>query len=434
MSEQLKREILAKVREYYRQVHARREFIPGKTKVNYAGRVFGEEEMANLVDASLDFMLTAGPWARQLEEGFTDLFRSQGFVLVNSGSSANLLMVSALRSAQFEDRLQPGDEVITPSVTFPTTLTPILQNQLVPVFVDCEVGTYNVDPGLLEGAVGPRTRALFLPHTLGNPCAMDQVMELARRKALLVIEDTCDALGATYRGKPAGSFGAMSSLSFYPAHQMTMGEGGGVSVNDPRLLHIVRSLRDWGRDCWCEGGKNDSCGKRFTGQHGKLPFGYDHKYVYSNIGYNLKATDLQAAIGVAQLARVPSFVAKRRENFAFYMEAFRELGDRLVLPRWEEGAEPSWFGFPLTAREGVEVKRLIAHLERANIETRKVFAGNILKQPGFLDIPHRIHGTLERTDLIMERTFFIGVYPGLTEEMRDYVARTLKGYFDGNSR
>lgn len=428
---QLRAQILALVREYCAKAHAPKQFVRGKTRVTYAGRVFDAAELVGLVDSSLDFWLTAGPCAAEFEARARRLFGADRFLLVNSGSSANLIMVSALRSRQFDGALEPGDEVITPSVTFPTTLTPILQNQLVPVFVDCEIGTYNLDPARIDDAVGPRTRAILAPHTLGNPCDLATIMQVAERHDLVVLEDACDALGATYDGRQVGSFGAMASLSFYPAHHMTTGEGGGVVVNDPRFSKIALSLRDWGRDCWCEPGRNDTCGSRFSGQHGDLPFGYDHKYVYSNVGYNLKITDMQAAIGLAQLDKLSAFVAARRENFAYYYERLKPLAGHVVLPVWEAAAEPSWFGFPITAADGDEAQALVAHLEAALVETRKVFAGNILRQPGFIDIPHRVHDTLDNADEIMKRTFFVGVYPGLTPEMREYVADTILAFFPG---
>jgi CDP-6-deoxy-D-xylo-4-hexulose-3-dehydrase len=330
-------------------------------------------------------------------------------------------MVSALKSSQFDRHLNQGDEIITPSVTFPTTLTPIVQNQFIPVFVDCKIGTYNIDSNQIEDAVSSKTKAIFVPHTLGNPCDMDVIMDIANRKDLIVLEDTCDALGATYGGKLVGTFGSMASLSFYPAHHITMGEGGGVIVNDQRFVKIALSIRDWGRDCWCEPGHNDTCGKRFSGQFGDLPFGYDHKYVYSNLGYNLKITDMQAAIGLAQFEKLNQFVEARRKNFNYYYEHFKPFEDKLILPRQEEKANPSWFGFPITVREGIDINNLIKQLEYAKIETRKVFAGNILKQPGFMQIEHRVHGDLKNTDMIMNKTFFIGVYPGLTEEMKEFV-------------
>ena len=417
------------VRNYYAFAHCPKRFIPGKTKIHYSGRVYDEKEIINLVNSSLDFWLTAGPYAKKLEKKFKEFFNAKAFYLVNSGSSANLIMVSSLKSQKLENPLKPGDEIITPAVTFPTTLTPILQNGFVPVFIDCDVGTYNIIPELLEEAVTKKTRAIVIPHTLGNPVNMDVVMKLSQKYNLYILEDACDALGAEWDGKLVGTFGNMASLSFYPAHHITMGEGGGVIVNDSKFVKIALSIRDWGRDCWCEPGKSNTCGKRFSGQYGKLPFGYDHKYVYSHLGYNLKLTDMQAAIGLAQFEKLSTFIAARRKNFMFYYENLKELEDKIILPKWEKKANPSWFGFPITVREGIDAKKVIEKLEEAGIETRKVFAGNILKQPGFLDIPHRIVGNLKNTDEIMTRTFFIGVYPGLTEEMRGYVVQVIKKVF-----
>jgi CDP-6-deoxy-D-xylo-4-hexulose-3-dehydrase len=428
-ADKLREKILSLVKDYYLIKHANKEFYPGKTKVNYSGRVYNEKEIQNLVESALDFWLTAGPFAQEFEKKMCKFFKAKNFYLVNSGSSANLIMVSALRSAQFEDQLKPGDEIITPSVTFPTTLTPIVQNQLIPVFVDCEIGTYNIDPNQIEDAVGPKTKAIFIPHTLGNPCNMDIIMDIAKWKNLIVYEDICDALGATYDGKSVGTFGSMASLSFYPAHHITTGEGGGIVINDPRFNKIALSIRDWGRDCWCEPGHSNTCGQRFSGQFGYLPFGYDHKYVYSNLGYNLKITDLQAAIGLAQFEKLENFVEARRNNFNYYYDHLKYFDDKLILPRWEEKAHPSWFGFPITVRDGVDVNALIEYLEEAKIETRKVFAGNILKQPGFKSIDHRVNGELKNTDIIMENTFFIGVYPGLTEEMREFVVNKFNEFF-----
>ena len=417
---------------FFQGVHAPKiesPFTPGESRIPYAGRVYDDKEMINLVDSALDFWLTAGPYAREFEKKMCSFFKAKKFYLVNSGSSANLVMMSALRSSQFGSQLKAGDEVITPSVTFATTVTPIVQNQLIPVFVDCEIGTYNIDPNQIEDAVSSKTKAIFVPHTLGNPCNMDVIMDIAKRKDLIVLEDSCDALGATYGGKLVGTFGSMASLSFYPAHHMTMGEGGGVIINDPQFTKIALSIRDWGRDCWCEPGHNNTCGQRFSGQFGDLPFGYDHKYVYSNLGYNLKVTDMQAAIGLAQLEKLEQFVETRRNNFNYYYEHLKAFEDKLILPRWEKKSNPSWFGFPITVRDGVDINRLIKHLEGAKIETRKIFAGNILKQPGFKKIKHRVHRDLKITDIIMEKTFFIGVYPGLTEEMREFVVFCFEKFF-----
>jgi CDP-6-deoxy-D-xylo-4-hexulose-3-dehydrase len=425
----LKREILEAVRRYHAVAHAREPWAPFKGRVNYSGRVFGAEELTNLVDASLDFWLTLGPWGDLFESRMRDWMGARDFVSVNSGSTANLAAVMTLTAAETERPLRPGDEVITPAVTFPTTLAPIVHAGLVPVFVDCEVGTYNVDPALLAGAISPKTRAIMVPHTLGVPCDLDVIMELARRHGLYVVEDCCDALGATWRGRKVGTFGDLATVSFFPAHQMTTGEGGGVFVNTVRLARVARSVRDWGRDCWCAPGEANTCGKRFGWQLGELPRGYDHKYIYSNLGYNFKPTDLQAAIGVAQLERLPGFVAARRRNFDRLYAALEPYQDRLILPTRDPRSEPSWFGFTLTVREGVSKAALVAWLETANIETRQVFAGNILRQPGYRGIAHRVHGTLERSDRVMRDTFFVGVYPGLTDEMLDFVAARIGDFF-----
>jgi len=431
----IKRRILDLVEEYYLEVHQRTPFVPGETRINYSGRVYDSLEMVNLVSSSLDFWLTAGPYAKKLETGLRRFFGSADFILVNSGSSANLLMVAALCARGMEGPLpplEPGDEILTPAVTFPTTLTPILHNALVPLFVDCEVGTYNVNPALIEEALGPRTRALLIPHTLGNPCDMATIMNVAQRHRLWVLEDGCDALGATFDGRKVGTFGALSSVSFYPAHHMTMGEGGGIAVNQPSIMRTLVSLRDWGRDCWCEPGRSNTCGKRFAWQLGDLPYGYDHKYIYSHQGYNLKVTDMQAAIGLAQLEKVPEFIKRRRHNFNRMLDGLRPLEDRVVLPVVHPLANPSPFGFPITVKKVGLRQELIRHLEESNIETRLVFGGNILRQPGFQGIPCRIHGELTDSDRIMRDTLFVGVYPGLTDEMVDYMVERLQAFFKDN--
>jgi CDP-4-dehydro-6-deoxyglucose reductase, E1 len=432
--EALRDQILELVRQYYGVAHQRKPFVPGESRLSYAGRVYGSEELVNLVSSSLDYWLTLGPYGERFEHRMKDYFDASDFILVNSGSSANLLMVATLCARELDQllfdgpkrRLQSGDEVITPAVTFPTTLTPILQNQLVPLFVDCEVGTYNLNPALLEAAIGPRTRCILVPHTLGLPCALDVIMDVAARHNLWVLEDTCDALGATYNGKLVGTFGDMASLSFYPAHHITMGEGGGVAVNHPRLKKTARSVRDWGRDCWCDPGKNNTCGKRFDWQFGELPDGYDHKYVYSNLGYNLKPTDMQAAIGLAQIEKAPAFIERRRHNFWRLYEGLKDVKDRVILPVVDQKANPSPFGFPITLREGFNRTKIVRRLEDAKIETRLVFGGNILRQPGFQHIEKRVHGSLEQSDIIMRQTFFVGVYPGLTDEMVDYMAEKIR--------
>jgi CDP-4-dehydro-6-deoxyglucose reductase, E1 len=434
---ELRGSILQMVREYYAVAHQSKPFEPGKSRINYSGRVYDDREMTNLVEAALDFWLTLGPYGEKFESKMQSFFESGDFVLVNSGSSANLLMVATICSPELDQllgdndkhRLRPGDEIITPAVTFPTTLAPIVQNRMIPLFIDSEVGTYNIDPKLIDGAVGPRTRAILIPHTLGIPAAMDVVMEVARRRGLWVLEDSCDALGATFDGKLAGTFGDMASLSFYPAHQTTMGEGGGVVINHPRLKKTARSIRDWGRDCWCDPGKSNTCGKRFCWELGDLPVGYDHKYIYSNLGYNLKPTDLQAAIGLAQIEKIPRLIERRRRNFHRLHDGLRPLQDSLILPIVDPRANPSPFGFPITLREGIDRRSVIQQLEAANIETRLVFGGNILRQPGFRNIEHRVYGTLERSDTIMRSTFFVGVYPGLTAEMIDYVIEVITNIF-----
>lgn len=429
----LKQEILAKVREYYKLAHSTEPFEPGKSRINYAGRYYDDRELVNVVDASLNFWLTAGPYSTKFEASMRSRFKASSFLFVNSGSSANLVMVTALCSPNLERflghndprPLLPGDEVITPAVTFPTTLSPIIQNRLVPVFVDVELGTYNIDASKIAGAIGPRTRAIFVPHTLGNPADLDVLTDLAKRHNLWLLEDGCDALGAEWRGKQVGTFGAMSSISFFPAHHITTGEGGGVVVNHLPLARTAMSVRDWGRDCWCDTGKSNTCNKRFEWRLGELPFGYDHKYTYSNIGYNLKATDLQAAIGVAQIDKIDEIVAKRVHNFTRLLEGMKSLEDRIVLPKIDPRAKASPFGFPITIMDGKKRAEVINALEAANIETRLLFGGNILRQPAFLNIEHRIHGTLEHSDKVMNDTFWIGVGPRITDPMIDFMLTVL---------
>jgi CDP-6-deoxy-D-xylo-4-hexulose-3-dehydrase len=430
----LKADILAKVAEYYRLVHAPKQeasFQAGMSRVQYAGRMFDEREMVNLVDASLDFWLTAGRFAETFSGQLEDYYDVSDVILVNSGSSANLLAVTALTdTALGERRLQPGDEVITVAAGFPSTVAPILQNQLVPVFLDVELGTYNIDTTRLEEALSARTKAVFLAHTLGNPFNLDAVAAFAKRHGLWLIEDNCDALGSRYRGKLTGTFGHIATGSFYPAHHITTGEGGCVITDDPRLARIIRSYRDWGRDCYCEGGENNTCGCRFTKQFGTLPKGYAHKYVYSRIGYNLKMTDMQAAVGVAQMDKLESFTARRKRHFQMLCEGLKDLEEFFILPRATEHADPSWFAFILTLREGAPFTRveLAKHLDTALIETRGLFAGNLLRQPGYMAIPHRVVGGLDNTDFIMNNTLFLGVYPGLTPAKIDYVTDTIRKF------
>ncbi|MEE9569833.1 MAG: lipopolysaccharide biosynthesis protein RfbH [Candidatus Binatia bacterium] len=422
-------EIFDRVREYYELVHKEKKFVPFKTSVSYAGRVFDEREMISLVDSALDFWLTFGPYGDRFEKKMRDFFGARDFILVNSGSSANLVAIGSLMAPELEGHLEAGDEVITPAVTFPSTVAPILQNGLIPVFVDAEVGTYNINPHLIEEAISPRTRALLIPHTLGNPCDMDIIGDIVRRHDLFFIEDTCDALGSTFRGKLVGTFGDIGTLSFFPAHHITLGEGGGVIMNGAKFSKIARSLRDWGRDCWCAPGESNTCTKRFGWQLGSLPEGYDHKYIYSHIGYNLRPTDLQAAIGVVQADRIPEFTEKRRKNFLRLYQAMEPYQEFIILPKLDSRSQPSWFGFPITVKHGVSRRELVQWLEAAKIETRSVFGGNILRQPGYSNIRCRVHGELRQSDIIMRDTFFIGVYPGLTPEIMDFVIDRLRAFF-----
>lgn len=432
-AETLKQEIFQRVKRYYQIVHKPRAFVPFRTQVSYAGRVFEEQEMINLVDSALDFWLTLGPYGELFEQKMKRFFQSRDFVLVNSGSTANLLSVLTLFSQQLEHPLQPGDEVITPAVTFPTTVSPIVQNGLIPVFVDCEMGTYNIDPHLLEEAISEKTRAIVIPHTLGNPCDMDTICDLVKQYNLYLIEDSCDALGSTFRDQLVGTFGDLATLSFYPAHHITLGEGGAVIVNRPRLGRIARSVRDWGRDCWCAAGESNTCGRRFGWQLGDLPEGYDHKYIYSNIGFNFKPTDMQAAIGTAQADRIPEFVESRRRNFTRLYKGLEQYQDELILPTLDPRSNPSWFALPITVRKGLSRRALVQWLEKAKIETREMFGGNILKQPGYQNIRCRISGSLEQTDRVMRDTFFIGVYPGLTDEMIEFVLESFGQFFSQRS-
>ena len=427
-------EILRLVGRYCAERFGAQQFDAARDPVRYAGRVFGEEELCNLVDSSLDFYLTASRFTEQFEAGIADYFDVSDALFVNSGSSANLVAVTALTSPKLgERRLKPGDEVLTVAAGFPSTVAPLVQNGLVPVFVDVRLGDYNVDADLLAGAVGEKTRAIVLAHTLGVPFDLDAVMERVERHGLWLIEDNCDALGSRYRDRLTGTFGHLATLSFYPAHHITTGEGGCVITNDEDLARIARSVRDWGRDCYCVGGENNTCGKRFSQQFGSLPHGYDHKYVYSHLGYNLKATDMQAAIGCAQLARVDDFIARRKQNHARLLEALRPYEDRLLLPSAPPHTDPSWFCFVITVREdaGFSRNELTAFLEANRIETRNLFSGNLLRHPAFEHIACRVPGTLTNTDAIMNRTFFVGVYPGLDDARLDYVARVFDRFMAG---
>ena len=396
--------------------------------ISASGKVLDEYDLFSLMDASLDMWLTAGRFAEEFEKEFPRSLGAEYCALVNSGSSANLLALSALTSHKLGDkRLKPGDEVLTVAAGFPTTVTPIIQNRLVPVFADVELGTYNIDIEQLESGISEKTRAIFIAHTLGNPFDVDKVLKIASKYNLWLIEDNCDALGSKYKGKYTGTFGDISTFSFYPAHHMTMGEGGAVVSNDPDMHRIICSLRDWGRDCWCPPGKDNTCKKRFGWKMGSLPLGYDHKYVYSHLGYNLKATDFQAAIGLSQLRKLPSFINKRKENFNLLYDGFKKegLNEYFILPQWLPKSDVSWFGFPLTIKDGMRFRRkkLINFLEERKIGTRLLFAGNILRQPAFTenDICYRVIGSLANTDKICMDTFWIGLWPGISERQIRYM-------------
>lgn len=421
-------EILDLVAEYHSVAFAPADFVPGVSPVPVSGKVFDEEELRQLVDAGLDFWLTTGRFAARFEARFgREVFGLPFALLVNSGSSANLAALSALASPLLERPLKPGDEVITVATGFPTTVNPILQNGWVPVFVDVQVPTYNVDVQRLEAALSPRTRAIALAHTLGNPFDLATVGEFARRHGLHLVEDCCDAVGSRFDGRSVGSVGDLATVSFYPAHHITMGEGGCVLTRDPCLKRVVESLRDWGRDCWCDPGKDNTCGKRFEQTFGELPTGYDHKYVYSHIGYNLKLTDMQAAVGLAQLDKLPGFIAARRRNFHDLRSRLEDLQEHLWLPEALPQAEPSWFGFPLTLRPGSPLRRrdLVQRLEARRIATRLLFAGNLLRQPAYQGVRHRVAGSLENADLVMERSFWLGVFPGLGPAHMAYISDVL---------
>lgn len=425
------------VRTYYDHAFPAREFMPGQTPVPVAGRVFDADDLEHLLHATLDFWLTTGRFAEQFEREFARWLGLRYALLCNSGSSANLLALSALTSPRLGDRrLHPGDEIITAAAGFPTTVNPIVQNGLVPVFVDIDPTTHNINPAHLPAALSPRTRAIMVAHTLGNPFDLAAVTEFAKAHNLWLIEDNCDALGATYNGQLTGTFGHLATVSFYPAHHITMGEGGCVLTNSPIIKTQVESFRDWGRDCWCAPGKDNTCGKRFNWQLGDLPHGYDHKYIYSHIGYNLKLTDMQAAVGVAQLKKLPDFIAARRRNWQRLANGLRPLEHVFQLPQATPNSDPSWFGFLLTLRPDAPFTRaeLIQHLEQRKIATRLLFGGNLIRQPAYRDVNYRVVGDLSHTDFTMTHSFWVGVYPGLTDPMLDYVIATLTDFVRQHTR
>lgn len=420
------------VREYYEEEHGKEEFIPGQTVIPFARRVFDEMEIINLVNSSLEFWLTSGKYCDEFEKKFAEIMGNKNCILVNSGSSANLIAITALTSKKLgEKRLKTGDEVITVAAGFPTTVNPIVQNGLIPVFVDIEIGTYNIKVEELEKALSPKTKAIVLAHTLGNPFDLDTVVSFAKKHKLYIVEDCCDAVGTQYNGKMVGTFGDIATVSFYPAHHMTMGEGGAVLTNNDLLNQIAMSFRDWGRDCYCAPGANNSCGKRFSTQFGTLPYGYDHKYVYSHIGYNLKITDMQAAIGVAQLDKLPNFINKRKENYIKLYEKLKKYSEYLILPMATKKSVPSWFGFPISVIENDKFTKneIVEYLEKNKIMTRQLFAGNIIRQPAYEDVKYRVVGELKNTDYVMKNTFFIGVYPGITDEMINYIIDIFELFF-----
>ncbi len=431
--DQLQQEIFDRVARYYQLAHAEQSFIPGETYVGYAGRVWDEREMINMVDAILEFWLTAGRYAQEFERRLGGFLGAREVIPVNSGSSANLVAITALTSRKLERPLEPGDEVITPAVTFPTTLAPILQNNMVPVFIDCELGNYNIKLDQLEQALSPRTRALFFAHTLGNPVDMTRVMAFAREHDLYVVEDTCDALGSRFDGQMCGTFGQFGTLSCYPAHHITMGEGGAVFTQSPKLAKIARSVRDWGRDCWCgyTSPPNGQCDKRFQWEIPGLPDGYDHRYFFTEIGYNLKLTDVQAAMGVAQMEKLPDFIATRKRNFRWLFEGLEPYQEFLILPTWHPKADVSWFAFPITVRPDAPFTRreLTGWLEKHLIETRLLFAGDIRQQPAYRDMPHRTVDPLPNSEQVLRGSFFIGVYPGLDRARIDYILEIFAGFF-----
>jgi len=422
-----------KVKEYYQNVFGiQKKFLPGKTKIHYAGRVFDEHELIHLVNASLDFWLTNGRFCEEFECKLSSFFDNSDVILVNSGSSANLIALTALTSPKLgKRRMLPGDEVLTVASGFPTTVAPIIQNNLIPVFVDVSLENCNAIPLEIENALSKKTKAIFIAHTLGNPFDLEPIIAIAKKYNLWLLEDNCDALGSTYNGKRTGTFGHLSTVSFYPAHHITTGEGGCIITHDTELARICRSYRDWGRDCFCEGGKNNTCGRRFGQQFGSLPFGYDHKYVYSHIGYNMKMTDLQAAIGSSQMDKLNHFITKRKENHKILSDNLQKYGKYLILPKATRMSDPSWFAFVITLKKDIGFKRiqLTEFLEKCRIETRNLFSGNLLCQPAFQDIKYRVSGKLTNTDYIMNNAFFIGVYPGLSREQIEFMIQSFDKFF-----
>ena len=433
--EQLRTQIAELVKQYADLAYAPAAFEGGKNVVPPSGKVIGAAELQNMVEASLDGWLTTGRFNEAFEKRLTEFLGVKHALTTNSGSSANLLAFSALTSHKLGERaIRPGDEVISVAAGFPTTVNPILQFGAVPVFVDVHLPTYNIDPAKIEAAITPKTKAIMLAHTLGNPYDLDSIVVLAKKHNLWLIEDCCDALGTTYNGKLVGTFGDIATLSFYPAHHITMGEGGAVLTNNTALHTIIESFRDWGRDCYCQPGKDNTCGKRFCQKLGDLPEGYDHKYTYSHLGYNLKISDMQAACALAQMDRLEGFVEARKQNYAYLKKGLKSCEEFLLLPEATSNSEPSWFGFPITIKSAAGIKRvdLLQYLDENKIGTRLLFAGNLTRQPYMKDRNFRISGELSNTDIVMNDTFWIGVYPGLSREMLDYVISRLETFFGVN--
>ena len=430
-AEELRRQILELTAQYHAAKFPAREFVPGESVVPVSGKVIGAEDICSVVDSALDGWFTAGRFAREFERRLAKFVGVRSASLVNSGSSANLLALCALTSPKLGARqLKPCDEVLTVAAGFPTTVNPIFQNRLVPVFVDVSLPTYEIDATKLEAAYSPKMKAVMIAHTLGNVFDLDAVTAFCRKHNLWLIEDCCDALGSTWKGRKVGTFGDIATVSFYPAHHITMGEGGAVLTGNLTLQVLIDSFRDWGRDCWCEPGKDNTCGKRFAWQLGSLPCGYDHKYTYSHIGYNLKATEMQAALGLSQIDKLPHFIARRKENFAYLHAALKPLEDVLLLPEASEGSDPSWFGFPIGVRAEAPFTRdeLTGALEARKIGTRLMFAGNLLRQPAYEGWETRVVGELPNTDFVMNQVFWIGVYPGLTQKMLDFIVKTAREF------
>jgi len=430
---EIRNKIIELTKDYYHVKFGNTVFEPGISRVNYAGRVFDDKELVNLVNSSLDFWLTEGRYSEEFAEKIADFLEVDNVILTNSGSSSNLIALSALTSKKLGDRrLKPGDEVISVAAGFPSSVTPIIQNNLIPVFVDVDIPTYNIDVEKMKNAISEKTRCIFLAHTLGNPFNIDFVMELAEEHNLWVIEDNCDAFGSKYKGKYTGTFGHISTISFYPAHHITTGEGGAIVTNDDYLSKIIKSFRDWGRDCYCAGGENNTCGKRFSQKFGELSFGYDHKYVYSEIGYNLKMTDMQAAIGSAQMDKLPEFCEKRKQNFERYNKIFNKYKKYFILPKATENSDPAWFSYIISVKEDAPFTRdELTNLLNSNlIETRNLFAGNMIKQPAFIGQNFRVSDHLKNTDFIMNKTFFLGTYPGNTTEKLDYIEKIVDDFIE----